>query len=186
MVGQQDAGGEYESDGARIGGMASRAAAESTYLRTVISRYGGMIKQGHAVQIPPQTWNTRVDMGGTTSYLQRHPAKNVVVGSGVPGYMGYVPHGEMPAKPSLLGASTSPQRYHATDYRAMDRTMMPRRMPIVGYRGHLRNTKESTQCYGVSHWRSTAPPTRAAAASLAFENARSRAEESLPDPLLSA
>ena len=49
-------------------------------------------------------------------------------------------------------------------------------MPVVGYRGHLRGTKGSSECYGVSHWRPVTPPNRAAAAALAYENARAKAQ----------
>ena len=48
-------------------------------------------------------------------------------------------------------------------------------MPIVGYSGHLRKTKESAVCYGTSHWRPTAPPNRAAAMAVAYEAARQKA-----------
>ena len=75
-------------------------------------------------------------------------------------------------------SSFSPHRPHATDYKAMDRTKMPMRMPIVGYRGHLRNTKESTVCYGTSYWRPTISPTRAAAAAAAYEHAKQKAMDS--------
>lgn len=67
------------------------------------------------------------------------------------------------------------RRPHATDYKALDRSLMPMRMPIVGYRGHLRNTKESAQCYGTSYWRPYSSPTRAAAAAAAFESAKQKA-----------
>ena len=94
----------------------------------------------------------------------------------------------MPAKPSTFTTGTAAQRFHATDYRAMDRSLMPKRMPVVGYRGHLRNTKESTLSFGVSHWRPTVPPSRAAAAAMGYDLARHKgAESALPaDPLLSA
>ena len=105
--------------------------------------------------------------------------------------MGFVPHGDIRDKHAGRSEESiralraqmadksrqfrAPVKFHATDYKALDRSLMPRRMPIVGYSGHLRNTTESHRCYGTSHWRPTVPPNRSAAAAAAFETARKRA-----------
>ena len=55
-------------------------------------------------------------------------------------------------------------------------------MPVVGYRGHLRGTKESHVCYGTSHWRPTVPPSKAVAAAVAFESAKAKQLDSFKTP----
>jgi hypothetical protein len=164
---------------------ATRAAVEGTYLRSVISRFGGMIQEGTAVQIPPQTWDRNLS-ASPTSFRSRSVGRptHSIVGSGVPGYMGWVPHG----KGQTVGERNAndraanrarfvamSQRYHATDYKSLDRSLMPKRMPVVGYSGHLRNTKESVSCYGTSHWRPVVPTSRAAASAAAFDGAKQKA-----------
>jgi hypothetical protein len=52
---------------------------------------------------------------------------------------------------------------------------MPEHMPLVGYTGHLRRIKESTGCYGTSHWRPEAPVSRAMATAMAYESAKQKA-----------
>jgi len=162
----------------------SRAAPESSYLRTVISRFGGTIKEGNSVAIPPQSWNSKI-VYGKDSFRSREVGKptHEIRSSGVPGYMGWVPHGpegsgRRAPNAITIGVSSSAQRFHATDYKALDRSMMPNRMPIVGYSGHLRKTKESAVCFGTSHWRPTNPPNRAAAMAVAYEAARQKALDS--------
>jgi len=91
----------------------------------------------------------------------------------IPGYAGHVPHW-MPldgsARPTGSALSKGPP-----EYKALDRSCMPKVMPLVGYTGHLRHTKESNVCFGTSHWRPQAPPSRAARAALAYERARQTA-----------
>ena len=111
----------------------SLAQPESTYLRTVISRFGGMMKEGSAVAIPAQTWNF-VRSDPTTSYRSRFGSTHSVVGAGVPGYMGYVPHGTTAnafAQRNMQTAaavSRPARRAHATDYKALNRSLMPKRV----------------------------------------------------------
>ena len=66
-------------------------------------------------------------------------------------------------------------RPHATDYKALDRSSMPEHMPLVGYAGHLRRIKDSTDCYGTSHWRPETPVSRAMATAMAYESAKQKA-----------
>ena len=140
--------------------------------------------------------------------LKERTSVKEVGGVGVPGYMGHVPHGTPPKpeeqKPDPIGpwgprpinwsgsvakprpvsspATAKPEpaynRPHATDYKALDRSGMPDRMPVVGYAGHLRRTRESTTSFGTSHWRPTTPPTRAAQAAMAYDNAKQLAIDS--------
>ena len=111
----------------------SLAAPESTYLRTVISRYGGMIKLGTAVAIPPQPWH-EANRDSTGSYRSRYGASHSVVGSGIPGYMGYVPHGTSnglglrnAGVEIRTSATSTAAKRHATDYKALNRSFMPKR-----------------------------------------------------------
>mmetsp|Transcript_69082 Transcript_69082/g.136981 ORF Transcript_69082/g.136981 Transcript_69082/m.136981 type:complete len:152 (+) Transcript_69082:686-1141(+) len=109
----------------------------------------------------------------------------IATATGIPGYAGHVPHG---ASLDAIGARSKPlmgNRPHtapmqvsvqrAPEYKALDISKMPKRMPLVGYTGHLRRTKESQVSYGTSHWRPAVPPTRAAQAALAYEKARQMA-----------
>lgn len=236
---------------------AGNRAVEVPHIRTVISRYGGVIRQAAAVAIPPQTKggysralhvtrstqpqdgkghgdNSNRDRAGgwlvgysghrpgardihntmacggvplfhstngprpilgqgvaladrpTTSWQEIAPAHKptpkgaaVVGGVGIPGYAGHVPHGVpldelgRPMRP----ASAPSISVRAPEYKALDRSGMPKMMPLVGYTGHLRRTKESNVCFGTSHWRPQAPPSRAAQAALAYERARQKAIE---------
>ena len=115
----------------------SRAAPESSYLRTVISRFGGTIKEGNSVAIPPQSWNSKI-VYGKDSFRSREVGKptHEIRSSGVPGYMGWVPHGpegsgRRAPNAITIGVSSSAQRFHATDYKALDRSMMPNRKQLL-------------------------------------------------------
>ena len=67
-----------------------------------------------------------------------------------------------------------PQKPHAPDYRSLNRSAMPKRMPVPGYTGHVARTKDSTESFGTSHWRPSVPASRAAAAAAAKESAVKR------------
>ena len=57
-----------------------------------------------------------------------------------------------------------------------------RRMPAVGYTGHLRGTQgNASQCFGTSHWRAKPPVSRSDAALAAFDQAQERGKASLAD-----
>ena len=150
---------------------------ETTYLRTVISRFGGIIRVGTSVQIPPQTWEKDAPEVNpdALSFRKRTPPEFSIVTAGVPGYRGYLPNGAVPNKAysSLRGADSNHMTRH--DRFKYDRSLQPTRMPIVGYSGHMRNTKESLECYGTSHWRPRAPTSKAQQAALALEAAKKRA-----------
>ena len=57
------------------------------------------------------------------------------------------------------GGVAGPHYY--TSHHALDNRLMPQRMPVVGYAGHLRRTKESSDYFGTSKWRPFSPPSRA-------------------------
>ena len=78
---------------------------------------------------------------------------------------------------AVLSAQTESEKPYYTEHWALDRTLLPQRMPIPGYRGHLRRTKDSNRCFGTSHWKPRAPPSRAAQTRAAYENARRLASE---------
>ena len=79
-------------------------------------------------------------------------------------------------KTATIGVSIGQDaRFRTNDRVALDRSRMPTRMPVVGYRGHLRGTKESSECYGTSHWRPSLPTNRLVAQAMAFEPAKSKA-----------
>jgi len=188
--GEDDGTDWLHSDAAQ---RASLAANESAHTRTVISKFGGVIKQGTAVAIPDQTWHGK----DKPQYLTLHPdsfrnrsqPSHVVVSSGVSGYSGYKPHAptwsvphrradrESPFLKPYLEANGEdldkypPQKPHAPDYRSLNRSAMPKRMPVPGYTGHVARTKDSTESFGTSHWRSSVPASRAAAAAAAKESA---------------
>ena len=75
---------------------------ETTYLRTVISRFGGIIRVGTSVQIPPQTWEKDAPEVNpdALSFRKRTPPEFSIVTAGVPGYRGYPPNGAPPRRPS--------------------------------------------------------------------------------------
>lgn len=85
-----------------------------------------------------------------------------------------------PASSSTAAKTPGPGyvRPHATDYKALDRTGLPDRMPVVGYAGHLRKTRDSTECFGTSHWRPNMPPSRAAQAAMSYDMAKQKAIDS--------
>jgi hypothetical protein len=115
----------------------SKAQPEISYLRTVISRFGGTIKEGTSVAIPAQTWQQSI-VYGKDSFRSREVARPMceVRSAGVPGYMGHVPHGRdskcSPQGLSISASTAAAQRFHATDYRALDRSRMPQRKLRAG------------------------------------------------------
>lgn len=132
------------------------------------------------------------------------PGARIVGGAGVPGYMGHLPNGyptyieheqmaeqarrigRTASAPAGMEATTSkmtaqvisyaPKRSRATDYKVFEgRRLLPERMPLVGYTGHLRRTKDSVEAFGTSYFKPNAPPSRQAAAAIAYESAKKKA-----------
>jgi len=81
----------------------SLAAPEKTHVREVISKFGGVIKAGSAVSIPPQTWNgskaAKTMYAQDANFLALHPdsyrsryqPSHVVASAGISGYTGHKP-----------------------------------------------------------------------------------------------
>ena len=142
-------------------------------MRNIISKFGGMIQVGTAVQIPPQTWEKNA-IAGRINGMPYSPPERTIISAGIPGYAGHLPCESVPSEAytSLRGVSSNHSTRH--DRFAIDRSLQPKNMPIVGYTGHLRNTKVSTDCYGTSRWRSRVPVTRATQLAFAMEQAKKR------------
>ena len=70
----------------------SLAQPENAHCRTVISKFGGTIRLGNAVSIPPQPWHSRAPPEPDDSFLGRHQPHMTVVNSAIPGYRGHRPH----------------------------------------------------------------------------------------------
>lgn len=150
-----------------------KVVTESTHKRQVVSRFGGMIDEGHATAMPSQTWNEQSQAlwGNEYDFNARHPTQHATLTAGVPGYSGFRPHGNSYLYPD----SNQLPKPHARDMFALDTTQRPTYMPPPGYSGHLRATKESHVSYGTSHWKPTKPVSRAMAAAMVSEAAVQRA-----------
>jgi hypothetical protein len=98
-----------------------------------------------------------------------------IISAGIPGYQGHIPSESIPheAYSSLRSATSNHSTRH--DRFAYNRSLQPSKMPIVGYTGHLRNTKTSGDCYGTSRWRSRQPVTRSAQLAHALSESKQRA-----------
>lgn len=139
----------------------SSGEGQSTHLRPTVSRFGGMIEQGHSAAIPMQSWETgRPPLWGSTpahNFETRHAPAHAVVAPGVPGYTGHRPHGRAPP-PNVFGVNAAPPTHDST-YAASSTDKQPFIMPVVGYSGHLRATHESHASFGTSHWKNSGQVT---------------------------
>ena len=122
---------------------------EAPYLRTVVSRFGGVVAQGNTVSIP----TTAFEIAGHglhqpvdhTNFNQRYGPSVTTYGPGVAGYGGFKPHGTTTGNleaHSYLSGMHEPQK-------------QPYVMPPPGYAGHLRNANagDATSTWGTSHWK---------------------------------
>ena len=157
---------------------ATATVSEINHLRPKVSRFGGMIQEGHAVMIPEQTWNGSEPLWGDKDFIARHKPELSTYGAGIPGYAGYRPHAT-PTRTMMFtpaeAPETAPVAPHAPDYRALDTSKQPYFMPPPGYSGHMRNTKDSHAAFGTSHWRNQTPTSRAASAAIVAQAAKQRA-----------
>jgi len=110
----EDDGGDWLSSAAAQ--RMSLALPEFAHTREVISKFGGVIRQGTPVCIPPQKWN---DPGTITHYPQRNPfdsdsfrarqqPSHVIVDAGIPGYSGHQPHAAQWSMPHRRADRRSP------------------------------------------------------------------------------
>ena len=69
-------------------------------LRPVVSRFGGMVMESHAVHIPQQAGSVSVGaMDDDTDFDSRCKPSCTNVYAGIPGYTGYKPHGAHHSSP---------------------------------------------------------------------------------------
>lgn len=142
----------------------SNKPSQSAHLRTVVSRFGGMLEESNAVLIPPQAPASPPSSGTGSGFNTRHMTEQTNVYAGIPGYMGFKPHGSHPA---ILGADAAPKP-HARPMSSLDTSGQPFIMPVVGYSGHLRRSQES---FGTSHWKNAGAVTsNRSAASKPWDN----------------
>jgi len=194
----------HSYEGQRI----SMAIPEFAHTREVISKFGGTIRQGTPVAIPPQKWNevrnpvARNPFDSPVSYRSRQTPSHVIVAAGVSGYGGHVPNAAqwgMPHRradrhspflqPYLEAQGESLERYpavkpHVPDHAALvtgkAQLAATKRVPTVGYTGHIRGkTGDATKVFGTSHWRSEPPISRADAALAAYRDAKEKGQLAL-------
>jgi len=179
----------------------SLANPEAAHCRTIISKFGGTIKQGTPLAIPTQTWNEDAANNPFSfrpdSFRNRSQPTHVIVNGGIPGYRGHRPHAAnwgMPhrradrhspfLKPYLSASGESLEEYpanapHDTEggarFAMPPKERMPKKMPIPGYSGHIPGTtNNSVGSFGTSHWRKDVPVTRGQAQAMVFAAAQER------------
>ena len=160
----------------------STDVVEAPYLRSTVSRFGGMVAQGHTVSIPTKAFAIQQQASGEVDHANfnsRYQANLTTFCPGVPGYTGFKPH----------GSATMNMNPHAYISGMHDPSEQPRVMPPPGYAGHLRSAKagDSPNAWGTSHWRPTnnkhgvatpaRSPPKAPALSPELEAERREAEE---------
>ena len=123
---------------------------QSAHLRPVVSKFGGMITESNAVAIPPQA--KIASPKESTSFIARHKATTSNVYAGIPGYMGYRPHG---SHPTVMGDREAPAP-HARPMAELDTSKQPYIMPVVGYSGHIRRSVAS---FGTSKFKNSGQVT---------------------------
>ena len=182
----------------------SLARPETAHVRTVISKFGGTIRQGTAVAIPEQKWQARQEELATEpeSHRSRHVPSHVVISAGIPGYRGHFPHAPQWNTPYRRADKRSPflkpyleamgvdtiaydaHRPHALDHSHLDVSLRPASWvhnkfetgrPVPGYSGHV---PAGSSSYGTSHWREKPPVTRAVAQQRATSAALKRVMDS--------
>ena len=121
-------------------------------LRPVVSKFGGMVMESHAVHIPQQAGGVSVGAADDDfDYESRCKPSVTNVYAGIPGYTGYKPHG---AHHSVLGTSSAPPP-HALPMSAVDTSKQPYIMPVVGFGGHIRGLADADKNFGASHWKNS-------------------------------
>lgn len=137
---------------------------DTANVRPVVSRFGGMVLESHAVHIPTQGSFTSVGaMDNDNDFDSRCKPEITNVFAGIPGYAGYKPHG---SHPSVLGTNAAPAA-HDRPTAQLDTSSQPYIMPVVGYSGHIRGLADADRNYGTTHWKNSGfvNPTHKPAAS---------------------
>ena len=133
-------------------------------LRPVVSRFGGMVLESHAVHIPKQPAPlSAAAADNDNDFESRFKPEVTNVYAGIPGYTGFKAQG---SHPSVLGVTAAPPA-HVSDQSALDTSMQPYVMPMPGYGGHIRGLSDADKSYGTSHWKNAGKvnPSQAPAAS---------------------
>lgn len=125
---------------------------ETANVRPVVSRFGGMVLESHAVHIPAQSSHVSVGANDNDNDFESRCKPEVSnVYAGIPGYTGYKPHG---SHPKVLGVNAAPQP-HKSQTSSLDTSKQPYIMPVVGYKGHIRGLADADKNYGTSHWKNS-------------------------------
>ena len=116
----------------------------------------------HAAQ--PSAWTPKKAKPEQLAHSRSAPVESVQRGSPVASTakkaVGEPMHQSHGTRGGVRGGVAGPHYY--TSHHALDNRLMPQRMPVVGYAGHLRRTKESSDYFGTSKWRAPfSPPSRA-------------------------
>ena len=121
-------------------------------VRPVVSRFGGMVMEGHAVHIPKQVGGVSVGAADNDNDFESRckPAYSNVY-AGVPGYTGFKPHA---SHPKVLGMSDAPQA-RQRPMAQLDTSKQPYVMPVVGFTGHIRGLADADKNYGTTHWKNS-------------------------------
>ena len=127
-----------------------------------------MVLESSSVHIPKQASSVSVGAADNDNDFESRCQPSVSnVYAGIPGYAGYRPQG---SHPSVLGTNASPPA-HDLKTSALDTSLQPFIMPVVGYSGHIRGLADADRNYGTSHWKNSGNvnPTHKAAASLPWD-----------------
>lgn len=141
---------------------------ETANMRPVVSRFGGMVMESHAVHIPMQASSVSVAAADNDCDFDSRCVPQVAnVYAGIPGYTGYKVHA---SHPKVLGSNAAP-RAHDRPHSALDTSKQPYIMPVVGFSGHIRGLADADKNYGTSHWKNSGAvnKTNVPAASLPWD-----------------
>lgn len=129
---------------------------ETANLRTVVSRFGGIIQESTTVHIPKQglvAAGALAAMDNDTDFESRHKPACANVYAGIAGYTGFRPQG---THHHVLGSNAAPPpRQRPTS--ALDTSGHPYVMPVVGFTGHIRGLADADKNCGDGEIRTCMP-----------------------------
>ena len=129
---------------------------ETANLRTVVSRFGGIIQESTTVHIPKQglvAAGALAAMDNDTDIESRHKPACANVYAGIAGYTGFRPQG---THHHVLGSNAAPPpRQRPTS--ALDTSGHPYVMPVVGFTGHIRGLADADKNCGDGEIRTCMP-----------------------------
>lgn len=116
------------------------ASFETANMRTVVSRFGGVVQESNAVHIPKQGSSTAVGAADNDlDFDSRFKPSCANVYAGIPGYAGFRPQA---SHHKVLGERTAPPARHRPTA-ALDTSGHPYVMPVVGFTGHIRGLADA-------------------------------------------